>query len=128
MRVQAQITIDWSRDLVWEIFTRPEGWETWWGGPLSSVEPGWEEGAKLHWDLGMPSTIVGVVPTERVEISGYHGGTETYTFTDVGSSTLVSYVQDTGSAMGLADVGVAQQECEAVLARLKTYVEESSPA
>jgi uncharacterized protein YndB with AHSA1/START domain len=132
MKVEAQITIDRPRAVVWEVFSRPEGWETWWGGALNSVDPGWEEGASLHWDLGSPSTIVGLAPIERVEVTTSappgvgQGTTDSFTFTDQGpSSTRVEYEQDSGS-MAFGDPAAAQQECSASLTRLKAYVEQSA--
>lgn len=65
---KADIVINRPRDIVWQFFTDPDKWERWWGGALKSVEPAWEDGAKMVWAMGVPSPIVSLIPQQELQI------------------------------------------------------------
>ncbi|MFN8375071.1 MAG: SRPBCC family protein [Anaerolineae bacterium] len=91
--LRAEIKVNQSPQKVWKYFTYPTYWEKWWGGPLKGVTPSWQKGASLQWGLGGSSTIVDLVPQQRMEIGGAWMNT-TFSFTAADSGSTVVAIEE----------------------------------
>jgi len=60
-----EVTALAPREVVWKVLTTPSTWPKWWGGAIQRVEPTWQEGASVHWQLGTPSRIEKCIPARR---------------------------------------------------------------
>jgi uncharacterized protein YndB with AHSA1/START domain len=97
------------KEEVWGVFSDPKTWETWYGGFLLSVEPSWQSGAKLKWKMGPPTTILEVVPFDRVVLGGGSLKT-TWRFSDEGGQTLVEMEKDfRGGTLVVTDPSAEQR-------------------
>jgi len=124
----ADILIECPRHSVWQLFTDPRTWATWWGGELKSVEPGWNEGGRLIWALGYPSKIVECITAVRLTILGSGNVRNTFAFDDAGSGkTKVTYSENyAGASVSVTNPARRQSECRTVVVNLKRYVESQS--
>ena len=117
-------TFEQPLDSIWQVFTDPKTWRTWYGGELKRVDPGWELGASLTWAKGEPSTIEEYVSMEKVTIKGGSYGTVMrWTFIDLGDGkTLVRYMQSSGS-LRVIDPARYGAQVDSTLQALKAQVE-----
>ncbi len=121
--IRVNITIEREPKDVWAYLTRPETWQTWWGGALTGVQPGWQTGAALIWGSGDTSPIDSLIPNKLLRIKA---GWTSITFMLVpggaGGTTLEIEEGDAGQAY--EDGGAAQQaQYQQILQRLKAGVE-----
>jgi hypothetical protein len=128
MNFSDKISIDRPRTLVWQSFADPAGWATWWGGNLKRIDPGWEVGAKLVWELGYPSKIAEFIAEERVTLASSSNVRTTFLFADTGDGkTAVTYGEDyAGASVSVTDPARRQAECRSVVTGLKRYVESTT--
>jgi hypothetical protein len=149
MRVSSRIEIARPFDTVWEAFTFRRGWKRWWGGPLRSIKPGWEQGAKLEFrndtfsvtllthdhrwadDAERPGTQISMKDrwgtTYEFLFEGYDADWDSQTGEPLPPSTNVTYhVDDFASQVKIGNPAGERAECDALLQRLKLYVEDRS--
>lgn len=122
MELEAKVSIKRPPDQVWAYFTNPDKWQEWWGGALTKVEPGWEEGARLVWAKGHPSTVLNMTREQEIETEG-RWSNKTWSFTkETGNSTLIVFKERfTGSVS--ADPGTWQTDMSSRLSKFKQCVE-----
>ncbi len=118
------IIIDRPPDIVWEVFTKPEGWKKWWGGDLKQVAPGWQDGAKLIWADGSTSEISGFSRQRMLQFTSAWMQTA-FRFTSKGNhSTRVEIEFAPRGGAAFNDGGQAHKASLASsLEKLKRYVE-----
>jgi uncharacterized protein YndB with AHSA1/START domain len=120
---QVKRVIRAKRTDVWEVFTDPRTWESWYGGALESVDPSWQQGAFLRWKLGGPSRLLEVSPPEYVCMHSY-GTKTTWRFTEQGEQTLVEMESDfREGTITVTEPAEVQEQSEKEIAGLKRYVE-----
>jgi uncharacterized protein YndB with AHSA1/START domain len=124
---KVEITVQRSLQEVWEFFTIPSNWDKWWGGTLTKVEPGWQNGAKLIWALGRPTTILNIIPQKKIEFeSTWAKGVWTFTATNSNSTQLTFEEKHVKGAT--IDPKKWQDEKSSVLLKFKQCVESESPS
>jgi len=70
--VSVSITINSSREVVWNYLTTQENWEKWYGsGRLLEVNPAWEPGAILRFESGQKAKITACASPEIIRFAGY---------------------------------------------------------
>jgi uncharacterized protein YndB with AHSA1/START domain len=122
MELLARISIKRSPDEVWDFFTNPDNWKDWWGGALTKVEPRWEKGATLEWEMGRPSTILNLTLAKEIEIQNIWSSATWYFTKESGDSTLLEYKERfTGGAS--MDPRTWQTDTASTLAKLKRCIE-----
>lgn len=105
-----EITIDRSRQIVWDFFTHSKNWEKWWGASLEKVDPGWQSGATLEWGMGPPSKIVEVVPQKHIHTAATWMETS-WRFTPLDEqSTLVEMESNPTGGASFSDGGLEYGE------------------
>ena len=112
-------------EVVWTYFTRPETWTRWYGGGLTKIEPAWQKGAKLFWELGGSSLVADFVPGRQVVLTGSWMDTK-YEFISEGTAmTVVEMTEsDPKGGASFSDGGAAHRiRCEKTLQRLKSCIE-----
>ena len=109
--ITVEIIINKNIDNVWDYFTKPENWKKWYGGGLKKVEPGWETGARMHWELGGSSPIDKLVPKELIRLSGAWMDTS-YIFSSPNSDTTKIIIETTSPKGGATfnDGGAAHKK------------------
>jgi len=118
-------TINKSIDVVWSIFTDTKTWATWYGGKLSKINPDWQKGAQLEWELGAPSTVIDFVSFKKICTKGGSGIIMNYLFSEVNErSTTVTFEKDFNqSTLSISNVSVVKSQLDEDLMRFKKYVE-----
>lgn len=114
---------------VWAYLARVENWKQWWGGGVKAVQPGWQNGAQILWELGGSSTLLRVEEGKLIVIQGAWMDSS-ITLTPQGDgATLVELVEgDPKGGASFSDGGAAQRlKNKESLEKLKKGVE-SRPA
>lgn len=150
MRVSSRIEIARPLDTVWEAFTNRRGWKRWWGGPLRSIKPGWEQGAALKFrndtfsitlltrhhkyasDDERPGTRIalkdrwGMDYEFEFEVWYDEDDWDSRTGEALPPTTAVTYyVDDFASEVKIGDPVVEEDQCARLLDQFRAYVEDS---
>jgi HEAT repeat protein len=124
---RVRMVIRAKRTDVWNVFTDPKTWESWYGGALERVEPSWQIGATLKWKMGPPSTLLEVNPIKCVRIQSSDMKT-TWKFSERGGRTLVEMKKDFGGGhIAVTNPAAQKRECENEIGSLKDYIEKTCP-
>jgi len=122
--ITVSVKINRSVDVVWEYFTTIDNWSKWRGG-LKKVDPDWQKGAKLVWEIGGSSPITELIPKEKITISGSWMDT-TYQFKPEGNAVTIIEVVESSPKGGasFSDGGAAQKaQWLASLQKFKNSIE-----
>jgi hypothetical protein len=121
---KVSITIDRSSEVIWDYFKKLENWKKWWGASISSVDPGWQNGARLTWENGDKSDLTVVRDQQEIQISSMFMKTAYYLKPKSKQTTLVEYEFNPSGGASFSDGGRAHQATvENKLATLKDCIE-----
>lgn len=121
---KVSITINRSSEIIWNYFKTLENWRKWWGASISSVNPGWQNGAKLTWENGDKSDLPVVRDQSEIQISSTFMKSAYYLKSKSKKTTLVEYEFNPSGGASFSDGGRAQQAIvEKKLAVLKECIE-----
>lgn len=125
MIIKTSATINKPSDVVWNIFTDPKTWETWYGGKLSKVNPDWQKGAQLEWALGSPSTVIDFVAGNKISTKGGNGLIMNYLFSKTNEmATTVTFEKDfSQSTLSVSNSSAVKSQLDEELTGLKKYAE-----
>lgn len=118
------IAINRSSEIIWDYFKKPENWKKWWGASISSVNPGWQNGAKITWENGNRSDLLIVKDQREMQISSMFMKTALSLRPKSEQTTLVEYEFNPSGGASFSDGGRAHQATvEKNLAKLKDCIE-----
>jgi len=121
---KVSITINRASEVIWDYFKKLENWRKWWGASISSVNPGWQNGARLTWENGDKSDLPVVRDKQEIRISSRFMKTAFYLKPESKQTTLVEYEFNPSGGASFSDGGRAHQaEVEKKLAKLKDCIE-----
>ena len=122
--IRAEIELLRPVEDAWWHLLDTESWKEWWGGNLKEVRPRWENGAEMVWEMGRPSTVLGLTECESLEIQ------DEWMLSTIGligrrpGSTLIEILESPTGGASFADGGAGRvKELSEKLARFKTLVE-----
>ncbi|HMK47517.1 MAG TPA: hypothetical protein VK436_12900 [Methanocella sp.] len=126
--MRSSIIIKASPNDIWGILTNHNTWEDWSGSKLNGVTPGWIDGARMEWELGVPSRISGIIPSEFIEITSNSGmKTKIILSGKKRGTTEVIWDEDFSSSyISISDPNKKTAQIHKTLADLKYYVEKTS--
>jgi uncharacterized protein YndB with AHSA1/START domain len=122
--IAADTLINRPRSDVWTIFTTPDTWAGWYGGPLLRVEPPWQPGSTLTWAAGPASSVRDFEAGRIVRIVSSSGVVTTWTFSDAANGTRVAISTDySNSGLTVTDVDAVRLRLRKQLKGLQAYAE-----
>jgi len=130
--IRVHVAIRRSPDEVWPYITEVEHWNEWNAARLSSAE--WEEGGKLHWEVGGFSSILEPLNPARMvhfQLVGAFTQDTVFTLEPSGDGRSTEFtVHEKYAGVSLSDGGATKRRrWESDLARLKKLAEsEATPA
>ena len=68
--ISTSILIERPVGSAWNLITTKEKWASWWPSGISSITPGWTNGAIIHWDAGDESVLETVKRPYLLRIRG----------------------------------------------------------
>jgi hypothetical protein len=118
------ITINRPSGVIWDYFKRLENWRKWWGASILSVNPGWQNGARLTWENGDKSDLAVVKDKQEIRITSMFMKTAFYLKPKGEQTTLIEYEFNPSGGASFSDAGRAHQAAvEKKLAKLKDCIE-----
>jgi len=127
--IEVSTTINASVEKVWECLIDIESWRHWWPGhKLQKVDPAWQEGGKLVWKTGRPSTINSFTSPTYFQWMDMNMGIEIYRsfrleVVDQGSTKIIHDLKIIGASFPPGGEAQERNDMVATLSKIRNLAE-----